>query len=80
MGNLFDPPDVPDNSAAQGQLASAQATQQAKIDARDAELTQAEEARKRALAGAQRGRVSLLGPAGEVGVTEQAPLKQTLGG
>lgn len=74
MGALFNPPKPPDTSA----LA---ATQQKQADAaakRDAELTEQEEARKRAIAGSQRGRISLLGPSGEVGVRND--LKSTLGG
>lgn len=65
------------SSAATDQLARQQSDQIAKANARDAELTAEEEARKRALAGRARGRASLLGPGGEVGVQD---LKQTLGG
>jgi hypothetical protein len=78
MGALFNPPKPPDTSAATATLA---ATQQKQADAaakRDAELTEQEEARKRAIAGGQRGRISLLGPGGEVGVRND--LKSTLGG
>ncbi len=46
---------------------------------RSAELTAQEDARKRAIAGRSAGRASLLGPAGEVGVTGDQ-LKTTLGG
>ena len=56
--------------------------QQDQIDAanqRQAELDAEEEARKRALVGRARGRASLLGPGGEVGVGSDS-LKTTLGG
>jgi hypothetical protein len=74
MGALFDPPKPPDTA----QLVAAQQKQQEAVDKRQAELDAEEAARKRALAGRLRGRASLLGPAGEVGVTDD--LKAKLGG
>lgn len=59
------------------ELVSAQKKQVDDANARSAELQAEEDARKRALAARSGGRASLLGPGGEVGITD---LKTTLGG
>lgn len=74
MGALFSPPKPKGPDPA---LVAAQKQQVDAANQREAELSAAEEARKRALAARGRGRASLLGPAGEVGVSD---LKNTLGG
>jgi hypothetical protein len=74
MSAIFDPPKPKGPDPA---LVAAQKQQIDQANARDAELTAEEDARKRALASRLQGRRSLLGPGGEVGVGD---LKNTLGG
>ena len=76
MSALFSPPKPKGPDPA---LVKAQQDQITAANTRQAELDAEEEARRRALVGRARGRASLLGPSGEVGVGTDS-LKTTLGG